>query len=231
MTEERIPIVRFFAALPLFALSYACFATEVSADGDDAFRPARPFSAILVEYNRHSEDARRRTRLIFSEHGMRSESLSPQSGKPQFIVIQNYRTQQEWLVNPARRYFSELPEGKPVSSNGEPAGSRETAPPGVLAPMPCAGMKGEKRTARAIGETELSVWDCSDGRGRSHLQHYSTLLGLVIRQETAEGAVGELQEIALIDKPPGYFKPSSLWREVALEAFLIGAPMLPAYEE
>ncbi|MCU7920994.1 MAG: hypothetical protein KZQ95_21940 [Candidatus Thiodiazotropha sp. (ex Epidulcina cf. delphinae)] len=168
---------------------------------------------------------------MFSEHGMRTESLLPQSGKPQFIVIHNYRTQQEWLVNPARRYFSELPEGKPVSSNDEAASGHETALPSVLAPTPCAGIKGEKRTTRTIRNTELNVWKCTDEQGRVYIQHFSTLLGLVIRQETADGEVSELQEIALIDKPPGYFKPSDLWREVTLEAVLTGAPVLPAYED
>jgi hypothetical protein len=209
-------------------LSYATEA--VSQDGDDAFVPVRPFTAVLVEYNRHNQEAKRRTRLVISGQGMRSEGLSPQPGEPGLVFIQNYQTGREWLANPSIHIFSELPEGRQVDERDVAVDNQEDSI-GVLLNRPCVGMTAEKRSTRAVGETELSVWRCTDNRGQDLLQHYSTLLGVVIRQETGNGWISELQDIALIDDSSGYFEPSSLWREVPLVEFITGEVTLPEYVE
>ncbi|MCU7863646.1 MAG: hypothetical protein KZQ92_06680 [Candidatus Thiodiazotropha sp. (ex Lucinoma borealis)] len=223
--------VQCFAASMLFVVAAFSYATEaVNPDGDDVLVPARPFSAVLVEYNRHSNKTMRRTRLVLSGRGMRSEGLSPQLGESQLVFIQNYQTGREWLANPVRHIFSELPEGRPVGKRDATVDDQETSW-GVLLNRPCIGMTAEKLSARAVGETELSVWRCTDSRGQAHLQHYSTLLGVVIRQETGDGQISELREIALTDDSPGNYEPSSLWREVSLGEFVNGVPMLPDYDD
>ncbi|MCU7841053.1 MAG: hypothetical protein KZQ94_16945 [Candidatus Thiodiazotropha sp. (ex Troendleina suluensis)] len=230
MRIERQPLAVFLVALMFFVTADLCYATEAESPDSNAFVPLRPFSAVLVEYNRHNEETKRRTRLVLGRQGMRSESLSPQSGEAGLVFIQNYQTEQEWLANPALHVFSELPEGRPIGEHDVAVDNQENLI-GVLLNRPCAGMTGEKQSARAVGETELSVWRCTDSRGQAHLQHYSTLLGVVIRQETEDGQISELQEIALTDDSVVHFEPSSLWREVSLGEFVNGAPMLPDYDD
>ncbi|MCU7878771.1 MAG: hypothetical protein KZQ84_18595 [Candidatus Thiodiazotropha sp. (ex Lucinoma borealis)] len=231
MSMVRQPLVQFFVALMSFVAADLSYVAEaVSRDGDDAFVPARPFSAVLVEYNRHNKEAKRRTRLVISGQGMRSESLSPQPGEPGLVFIQNYQTGREWLANPSMYVFSKLPEGKLIDERDVAVDDQENSI-GVLLNRPCVGMTAEKRSTRVVGETELSVWRCTDNQGQDLLQHYSTLLGVVIRQETGDGRISELQDITLIDELPGHYEPSSLWRELSLGEFVTGAPMLPDYDD
>ncbi|MCU7947965.1 MAG: hypothetical protein KZQ72_15230 [Candidatus Thiodiazotropha sp. (ex Cardiolucina cf. quadrata)] len=228
MSMVRQPLAPLFVALIFFVTADLCDATEaVNPDGTDAFVPVQPFSAVLVDYNRHNEETKRRTRLVLSRRGMRSESLSPQPG---LVLIQNYQTGQEWLANPGMHIFSELSEGRSVGERDVAVDNQEN-PIGVLLNRPCVGMTAKKQSTRAVGETELSVWRCTDSRGQAHLQHYSTLLGVVIRQETEDGQISELQEIALTDDSPVHFEPSNLWREVSLGEFVNGAPILPDYDD
>ncbi|MES9970349.1 MAG: hypothetical protein ABW092_09970 [Candidatus Thiodiazotropha sp.] len=205
---------------------------------ENRLKPAKPFTALLVEYNKHNERVKKRTRITLSQYGIRSENLPQDSNKAKLIYIQNYKSSQEWLVNSQRQYYSEIPNGSPVISDegyqgdGADDGKDDTmAWSGVLRSLPCSGAKGKKINTRSVRNSELSVWKCNDAQGRDYLQHYSSLLGYVIRQETSDGQIGELKEIKFIDKPNDYFRPSEMWREVSMEELLTGAPMLPAYKE
>ena len=222
------------AVIVMVAFAGVCRATEQQVDKERHERflkPARPFTAILVEYNKHNAGKQRRTRLTLSHHGMRSESLTPEVDGREVVFIQDYRTSREWLASPDRACYSELPEGRSDTSLDGESANAQNSQTGVLTLTPCGGMEGEKLSERTIRDTELSVWKCTDGQDRHYIQHFSTLLGVVIRQETQEGNVGELQEISLVDQSPDYFRPSSSWREVTLQEFLTGKVELPAYED
>lgn len=240
VSGNRKPLERVIQLVVLLTVSGVCFGTEdIAVDvNENTLKPAKPFSALLVEYNKHNESAKKRTRITLSQHGIRSESLSQSSNTPQLVYIQNHKSEQEWLVNSSNYYYSELPPGNTVESSEDnqniPKADQSEdimAWSGVLRSMPCSGSKGEKISTRSVKNSELSVWKCTDGEGRSYLQHFSSLLGFVIRQETSDGQIGELQEIKFVDKPIDYFKPSEMWREVSMEELLTGAPMLPAYKE
>jgi hypothetical protein len=200
--------------------------------------PKYPFSATLVEYNKHNEEVKERTRITLSIYGIRSEKLIQRLNKPYYIFIQNNITSQKWLVNFKKKYYFELPKGKLVESKVEEnidiegeSSEENNAWSGVFRTKPCGGFKGKKIAVRDVKNTELSVWKCTDKKGRGYIQHYSELLGFVIRQETTDGQIGELQEIKFVDKPNEYFKPSNLWREVTIEEFVTGIPMLEPYKE
>jgi hypothetical protein len=207
-------------------------ATEVPVgkQHDDSFlRPIRPFSAVLVEYNKHNEVLKQKTKLTLSNHGMRSESLSRADDEPHMVFIQDYDTSRRWLASPARACYSELPKEAPAAKNAD-LNEKTDKQPSILSLTPCNGAKAEKLSTRAIKNTELSVWKCTDEEGRFYIQHFSTLLGMVIRQESQEGEIGELIDLTLVSHSPGYFKPSNTWREVTLEEFITGKVILPAYE-
>ena len=240
MSVIRKSLERVIQFVVFLTVSGVCFGTEdMAVDvNENTLKPAKPFSALLVEYNKHNENVKKRTRITLSQHGIRSESLSQSSNTPQLVYIQNYKSEQEWLVNSSSHYYSELPTGNTVeisedkqnASKGDQSEDIMTWS-GVLRSMPCSGAKAKKISTRSVKNSELSVWKCTDGQGRSYLQHFSSLLGFVIRQETSDGHIGELQEIKFVDKPIDYFKPSKMWREVSMEEFLTGAPLLPAYVE
>jgi len=174
----------------------------------------------------------KKSRIQFAEAGMRTTNLASGSEKPFLITIQNFKTEQSWIASPGRLYYAELPvtgDSQPVA----PGKEIEDLPfLGILSNKPCQGMEGQKLDEREVKGTRLTVWKCRHAEsGETYLQHYSTLLGVVVRQESGEGQILELRDINL--DPPGAaaFKPSELWREVTLEEFFTGVPALPEYEE
>ncbi len=223
---------RLKAGLLIILQSFSCLATEAPAStSNEDVSPARvPFSAILVEYSKNQKGKDRRTRLYLGNEGMRSESLLPESDEPNLIVIKNYKTDQMWLINPAQKYVAEIPKDK-AKSTKQAADEDNSSQSGVLVNTPCYGMSGEKQSARVIGDTELSVWQCKDVKGVKYIQHYSTLLGVVIRQESQDGHIVELQEITLLGESTGFFKPSNRLQEISIGELLAGRMALPDYVE
>jgi hypothetical protein len=205
-------------------------ASEARGDQADGFMPERPFSGVLVEYNRNQPEVKRETNLLLSEKGMRSEIHANQFNHVKIAFIRNYQTGQDWLADPTRRTYSELPKGKPTE-HAEDIKNDESHFFGVLANRPCAGVNGDKQSTRSVGESELTVWRCSDERGHTYLQHFSTLLGVVVRQESQDGWISELRDITLVDDSHDYFKPSNGYREVTLSEFIMGKVELPGYVE
>ena len=192
-------------------------------------KPTKPFSAVLVEYNRQNDQVKRRTKLSLSKYGMRTEGLNLESSVQQMVFIQDYESSRRWLTRPARACYSELPEGKSVVAS-DTSTKGITAKPSILSAVPCNGNLSEKISTRVIKDTELSVWKCTDNQGNHYIQHFSSLLGVVIRQESQDGEIGELSDISLIDQPKSYFRPLDEWREVTLQEFITGRTLLPDYE-
>ncbi|MES9993794.1 MAG: hypothetical protein ABW098_17730 [Candidatus Thiodiazotropha sp.] len=227
--EKRIQKV---LSLTLFVILSVFFVdANTSAQERSVFVPARAFSALLVEYNKQNSGVARKTQLVLSEHGMRSIHLSPQQGVSNLVLIKNYHTGQEWLADLDRQAFSELPKGKKVNSS-ESSVEDGLQLMGVLANRPCLGMTGEQQSSLpSVNETEISTWRCTDQKGRVYLQHYSTLLGVVIRQETQSGLISELQDIALVENTSNLFQPSPGFSKISLTEFIVGSQALPDYVE
>lgn len=220
-------------SLTVFVYTTICQATEINValeQHDSYLRPARSFSAVLVEYNKHNEQTKHKTKLTLSEYGMRSEALNAEDSVQHMVFIQDYDSSRRWLVNTTRACYSELPEDKGTDEKAS-SDKHSTSTPSILSIRPCNNSKAEKLSAREINNTELSVWKCTDQQGLTYIQHFSTLLGLVVRQESQEGQIGELVNISLNSPEPQYFKPSDKWREVTLEEFITGRAVLPSYED
>jgi hypothetical protein len=219
-------------AICLFCLNIVgpVIASEQRLDKNNVFIPARSFTGVLVEYNRNNLEAKRETRLLLSEYGIRFEAQVTRSGNERIIFIQNHQTGQEWLADPGRRVFSELPGGSQLD-RGKDAIDNQLYPIGILANRPCAGVSADKQSTRVVGESELNVWRCNDGHGRTYLQHFSTLLGVVVRQETHDGWINELRDITLVKNSLDYFKPSKDYREISLSELIMGKMELPNYVE
>jgi hypothetical protein len=226
----------------LFALGILyCFFELVLGDGENTslfkednnyLKPAIPFRATLIEYNKHNAQREKRTKLIMSDQGLRAELLRPNSERSQIIFIHNYRTEQKWLVNPGKHSYSELSDtsGLHTTDDADIEAQQEISPE-MLDQAPCQGAKAEKLATRTVKNSELSVWECTDALGNKIVQHYSTLLGMVIRQQSDTGQVKELKNISLVGIGAQDFIPSFLWREVALEELIFSAPLLPEYVE
>ncbi|MEW8506896.1 MAG: hypothetical protein AB2598_09320 [Candidatus Thiodiazotropha sp.] len=190
----------------------------------------KPFSALLIEYSKQGSKIQTRTRIYFSSKGIRTERLANHNDEPSLVVIKNNNSNKVWLVNPIKRFFAELPRDE--SDRSQRAITSDRGPLlGVLSNEPCHGMRSQKHSARAVAESELSVWHCRDSDGKEYLQHYSTLLGVVIRQETWSGYVSELQDIQLRDSPNRYFKPSDEMKQISIEELISGRLVLPEFEE
>jgi hypothetical protein len=190
----------------------------------------KPFSAVLVEYSKARSSSKNKTRIYFSTKGIRTERLAEHSEEPNLVVIKNYNSNQMWLINPVKKFFAELPSGKSVNKKQVSEEDKNQAF-GVLSNKPCYGMKSEKQSVRKIGESELSVWRCMDSNDKQHLQHFSTLLGVVIRQESQDGHVSELQDITFIDDSENYFEPSAEMEQITIDELITGRLMLPEFVE
>ncbi|MBW9274976.1 MAG: hypothetical protein K1563_14950, partial [Candidatus Thiodiazotropha sp. (ex. Lucinisca nassula)] len=226
---ERMQLI---AGCVLSACVFACDAADLiesTSKGWKAFAN-KPFSAVLVEYRRDSADVYSKSRIYLSPMGMRTERLSVQNGEPDLIVIKNHHTEQVWLINPVQHYFTELPIDKTKETERVIEGEKRPLL-GVLANEPCYGMRAEKQSVRAVGDSELSIWHCLDGDGKQHLQHFSTLLGVVIRQEFQDGRISELQDIAFIDDSGKYFQPSSDMQQISIGELITGRVTLPDFVE
>ncbi|MES9813969.1 MAG: hypothetical protein AB2765_11490 [Candidatus Thiodiazotropha endolucinida] len=224
--------MQLIAGCVLSACVFACDAADLieSTSKDRKAFANKPFSAVLVEYRRDSTDVHSKTRIYLSPMGMRTERLSVQNGEPVLIVIKNHHTEQVWLINPVKHYFTELTSG--TTEETERMTEEEKRPLlGVLANEPCHGMRAEKQSVRAVGDTELSVWHCLDGDGKQYLQHFSTLLGVVIRQEFQDGRISELQDIAFIDDLEKYFQPYGDMQQVSIEELITGRVKLSDFAE
>ena len=222
--------LRLWVSLFLLLMVSASYAEDEKMDR----KLARPFSAELVEYNRHNQKLQKKSRVQIGKDGLRMTKLAPGSDKPVFTYIQNFQTQQEWMVSPGKLYYAELPAADDLQAarSGEEAEDAVDIPMGVMGSEPCQGMEKQKRGERGLKGTQLSVWECKPENGaETYLQHYSTLLGVVIRQESSKGHTFELRDIKLDPPDAEEFKPSRLWREVTLEEFFTGAPTLPDYIE
>lgn len=226
---ERMQLI---AGCVLSACVFACDAADLieSTSKDRKAFANKPFSAVLVEYRRDSAAVYSKSRIYLSPMGMRTERLSVQNGEPELIVIKNHHTEQVWLINPVQHYFTELPSDKTKEKERVIEGEKRPLL-GVLANEPCYGMRAEKQSVRAVGDSELSIWHCLDGDGKQHLQHFSTLLGVVIRQEFQDGRISELQDIALIDDSGKYFQPPSDMQQISIEELITGRVTLPDFVE
>ncbi|MES9925461.1 MAG: hypothetical protein ABW152_15340 [Candidatus Thiodiazotropha endolucinida] len=224
--------MQLIAGCVLSACVFVCDAADLieSTSKDRKAFANKPFSAVLVEYRRDSTDANSKTKIYLSPMGMRTERLSVQNGEPVLIVIKNHHTEQVWLINPTQHYFTELPSDKTKETERVTEGVKRQRL-GVLANEPCHGMRAEKQSVRAVGDSELSIWHCLDGFGKQHLQHFSTLLGVVIRQEFQDGRISELQDIAFIADSEKYFQPSSDMQQVSIEELITGRVILPDFAE
>lgn len=198
------------------------------AEGEGVWQPKKDFSADLVEYNKHHPELHKKIFIQIGQGGMRMTSFDRHSGKPSFMTIQNFRSHQQWLVRPQRLYYSELPQ---EGFGTEKTNKELNFSKGVLNPEPCLGMKKEKNRVYDFGGGELTVWSCSSNNGSEFVQHYSKLLGIVVRQEEGDGHIFEIRNIILMPSKKEVFRPSSLWREVTLESFFTGASVLPDYQE
>ncbi|MBT3029317.1 MAG: hypothetical protein KME48_19330 [Candidatus Thiodiazotropha sp. (ex Ctena orbiculata)] len=217
------------------ALVASVFAANAAKQVDNTFKcyevaAKKPFSALLVEYRKESSNIKTKTRIYFGSKGIRTERLTEYSDKPYLVVIKNNSSDKMWLVNPIKQYFAEVPRGNSNKTGGVNE-RRQKQVLGVLSSKPCYGMRSEKQSARRIGETELSVWHCFDNDNKQYLQHYSTLLGVVIRQESQDGQVSELQEISFIDESVNYFLPSSEMQQISIEELITGRLVLQDFVE
>ncbi|MEW8071343.1 MAG: hypothetical protein AB2826_13050 [Candidatus Thiodiazotropha sp.] len=216
----------------LSACVFACDAADLieSSSKDRKASANKPFSAVLVEYRRDSADVYSKSRIYLSPMGMRTERLSVQNGEPNLVVIKNHHTEQVWLINPVKHYFTELPSDKTKETERVIEGEKRPLL-GILANEPCYGMRAEKQSVRAVGDSELSIWYCLDGDGKQYLQHFSTLLGVVIRQEFQDERISELQDITFIDDSGKYFQPSSDMQQISIEELITGRMTLPDFVE
>ncbi len=217
----------------LFQTLISVFSASNADEQTAPWKPAIPFSAEMVVFNRHNPKLQEKTRIQIGKAGMRFTKLTTESEKPFFVAIQNFDTGHTWIASPLRLYYAEIPQvddSRFVASDKKEGGWWPVT--GILDNTPCQGMKGQKMEEHKLKRTRLTVWKCQSSQsGEAYLQHYSTLLGIVVRQESQSGHIVELRDIKLESPDPTSFKPSKLWREVSLKEFFTGTPTLPKYIE
>lgn len=205
-------------------------ASEERIDKETGFSSRKPFSAMLVEYNRSNPGVISETRVLVSQQGVRSETKTNRFDNVKIILIINYLNGRAWLIDPFRQVYSELIRGNQID-NHTVANRDRTLPLGVLANEPCAGLLGSKRSTTTVVGTELSLWHCVDEQGYRYLQHYSAMLGVVVRQESQDGWIKELRDIEFVENSLHYLKPSADYKEISINELFTGSRALADYIE
>lgn len=219
--------------LGLFLMVF-CVYSHAQIEIQKKWHPKTPFTSELVEYSWANPAAQNKFLIQIGREGYRVESIASGRSEVTQVYIQNFLTHKEWLADPSKLYYMQVV--KPSKSLDIP--QKEAFVVGVLAHRPCQGARKQKITERRLGGHSLIKWKCwlkgkqeKQKKDKIYFQHYSTLLGIVVRQETEDGYIIELKNIKLTPPKSSLFTPSKLWREVTPQEFFTGVPLLPKYIE
>lgn len=185
-----------------------------------------PFSAGLFRYNKELPQKVVRARVMYGREGIRRESAGHGQG-PRAVAILNFKQRKAWFVAPEREIYVEAPG---ADQPGVETGDMRQ---GVLSAVPCqAHGEGRRTGSRTHAGRRVEVWSCSGtGAGGQVLQYYDPELGLVVRQETADGHVEELREIRTGEQDSALFAPPRDFRKTSLRELFTGIVELPVYVE
>ena len=192
--------------------------------GDGACCTIPSLSAVHVNRHEPSDQEIMRARIELSPYGLRVTELGQHAS---LEMLQNFVTEQAWLVDRKRRIFHKLP------LTSDPMGFTLNPHSGAsfLGHKPCGNLKASAAEPGLWRGRTVDAVRCIDAAGQEQaaelLDHYYKI---VVYRRDKQGFVDELQDLQNREFDSGFFFPSSEYRSVGKKEFFSGAPALRSYD-
>jgi len=138
-------------------------------------------------------------------------------------------TNQAWLVSVRRGVYTALPI---VDGDGQPElqvpGFHQS---GIMTVQPCLWYSGELVGQSVWRGYPVEVWRCANRESEAVNQFYSTDWRIVVREETAKGAIAELRDLREREFTEGWFAPDRKLRGIGFVEFVKGVGDLSSYSD
>ena len=197
---------------------------QSNADGDGVCCTIPSLSAIHVNRHEPSDQEIMRARIELSPYGLRVTELGQHASQE---MLQNFVTEQGWLIDRKRRIFHELP------LTSDPMGPMLNPHSGAsfLGHKPCGNLKASAAEPGLWRGRTVDAVRCIDVAGQEQaaelLDHYYKI---VVYRRDKHGYIDELQDLQNRQFESDFFFPSSEYRSVDKREFFTGAPALRSYE-
>ncbi len=189
----------------------------------------QPFSAKMVEYDNAANTVLSTGQLVVGKAGMRIESSGVPGTSPPTIYVQNFDTEQAWMMSPENRRYVELPMDEEDLDTAE---LEHDTGSGFMGTEPCQGQSKEKKNSLHWQSLEVDVWRCTRAKGGNLVQYFSPLLGMVVREETQHGRIKELRQIQPSAEPVStLFAPPEDYYKVSMEEYFSDRIKLKRFQE
>lgn len=196
-----------------------------AADSEANYYDGPSIMAHVINENRQHPETSFVNKLMISRLGLRLETASHGPSEKPNVFIQNFVTDQAWLVDQTRKIYVEIPE-----TDDELPGVEEGYTSGMVTTSACEGLNKKAAGTRQWRGFKVSVWDCDLGNGATIRQFYSPYWGLVVREENMAGISSELNQIKPVELDPDLFKPPANYRVTDFRELLQGASKLESYD-
>ena len=179
--------------------------------------------ALHVSYHEPSEQELMRAQIELSPYGLRVRELGKEATQE---MLQNFVTEQAWLVDLKRRVFHELP----LTADPDVSMLSPGAGASFLGHQPCGDLH--------VGSTKAGYWrgrtvdkvHCVDGDDvEQSLELLDHEYDIVVYRRDRHGYVDKLQGIQDRSYTSQHFSPPESFRKVGKEEFFFGSPPLRSY--
>lgn len=207
-----------------FTLFISCINHVAAADKSLFYTHIKnPYSAEMYSYNKFNPKKIHKSKVVISNKGIRVESKGMFIDETKGLYIQNFSSNQSWVVDPKNKIFSLLKEHQQENDTKPNEGMG-----GIMSSRPCLGMDESEKKIEGeamIDNEKVIIWSCNEKIKQGYSQHWNS----VIWEELENGATSKLTNLKAVDFEEGFFSPSKNYREVSLAEFYTGAPTLKPY--
>lgn len=180
-------------------------------------------SALHVNHHEPTEQEVMRAQIELSPYGLRVRESGKQSSQE---MLQNFQSEQAWLIDYERRVFHELP------LTAEP--DVPMLPPGAgasfLGNQPCGDLKVTASQSGLWRGRAVDEVHCVDGDDvEQSVELLDHEYDIVVYRRDRHGYVDELQDFQDRSFTPEHFFPPEKFRAVGKKEFFFGSAPLRAY--
>jgi len=235
--QLRTLLARHFSLLALLVLpSFLPSSQAIAALSHSPSNASIEPSSIVADKREISIDTGEelsRSRVQFGAGGLRAIAIGADVSAE---YLENFVTDQIWLVDRHRGVFTEVPittTSSEATITDESSIEEESSVSSLFSVTPCAGQHLKYQENMRWRGLDLAVWQCLDSTGKwVSRQWFSSLHGFVIREEHRNRRLQELVNIEFVDFPENHFQPHQGYREVDIHTFVVGSePLLPYKNE
>lgn len=184
-------------------------------------------SAIHVSRHEPSGIETQRASIELSPQGLRVRRTRP--GERHQEILQNFVTNEGWLIDHARSIAHQLPLEDEDGDVGIRPGDSES----FLGQQPCGELLLPEDVGKGIWRgRNVQAWHCLNAEGDNiRIEFIDEIYRIVVYTRTVDGRVEELTNLRDRVFSPEHFRPGKRLRLAGRQEFFIGAPEISRYEQ